>query len=149
MNDSELVNKYSRNKNFEKLLFLNASKPNIALLPCFENNIKYLSPSLTQQYLNENSYFTNSPTECQSICQVTDKCTHFTYNFEKNQCWMLAWRPSITSTEDGYISGSKYCQTLHSDSKGGFRIEGDKPWLRFNSSFLVKVSQSTDLPQLP
>ena len=57
VNDSEPDNKYSRNKSFEKLLFLNASKPNIALLPCFENNIKYLSPSLTQQYLNENSYF--------------------------------------------------------------------------------------------
>ena len=45
---------------------------------------------------------------------------------------MLASRPSITSTEDGYISGSKYCETLHPDSKGGFRIEGDKPWLRFH-----------------
>ena len=83
VNDSELVNKYNRNKNFEKLIFLNASKPNIALLPCFENNIKYLSPSLTQQYLNENSYFANSPTECQSICQVTDECNHFTYNLKK------------------------------------------------------------------
>ena len=84
------------------------------------------------QYLNENSYFTNSPTECQSICQVTDKCNHFTYNLKNRKCWMLASRPSITSTEDGYISGSKYCETFHQDSKGGFRIEGDKPWLRFD-----------------
>ena len=120
MNDSELVNKYSRNKKFEKLLFLNASKPNIALLPCFENNIKYLSPSLTQQYLNENNYFANSPTECQSICQVTDECNYFTCNLKNRKCWMLASRPSITSTEDGYISRSKY--PLHPDSKGGFRI---------------------------
>ena len=106
VNNSELFNKYSRYEHFEKLLFLNASKPNDALLPCFENNIKYLSPSLTQQYLNENSYFTNSPTECQSICQVIDECNHFTYNFEKeNKCWMLAARPSIKSTEDGFILG--------------------------------------------
>ena len=132
-----------------QLYFFNASKPNVAILPCFQNNIKYLSPSLTEQYTNKNSYFTNSPTECQSICQVTDKCNHFTYNFEKNKCWMFAWKPSITSSEDGYISGSKYCETLHPLSKGGFRIEGDKPWLRFNSSFLVKVSQSAKLPQLP
>ena len=134
VNDSELVNKYNRNKNFEKLLFLNASKPNIALLPCFENNIKYLSPSLKQYrlYLNESRYFANSPTECQSICQVTDECNHFTYNLKNRKCWMLASRPSNTSTEDGYISGSKYCETLHPDSKGGFRIEGDKPWLRFH-----------------
>ena len=62
---------------------------------------------------------------------------------------MFAWKPSITSSKDGYISGPKYCETLHPVSKGGFRIEGDKPWLRFNSSFLVKVSQSAKLPQLP
>ena len=139
----------SKSSTAQKLFFFNASKPNVAILPCFENNMKYLSPSLTEQYTNENSYFTNSPTECQSICQVTDKCNHFTYNFEKNKCWMFAWKPSITSSEDGYISGPKYCETLHPMSKGGFRIEGDKPWLRFNSSFLVKVSQSAKLPQLP
>ena len=34
-------------------------------------------------------------------------------------------------------------------SKAGFRIEGDKPLLRFNSALLVKVSQSAKLPQLP
>ena len=28
-----------------------------------------------------------------------------------------------------YVSGSKYCETLHPDSKGGFRIKGDKPWV--------------------
>lgn len=42
----------------------------------------------------------------------------------------------------------KNCVTFHPDPKSGFRIESDKPWLRFNSSFLFKVSQSTDLPQL-
>ena len=45
--------------------------------------------------------------------------------------------------------GSKYCETLNPETKGGFKIQGDNPWLRFNSSFLVKVSQSTDLSQLP
>ena len=68
---------------------------------------------------------------------------------KQNKCWMFAWKPSITSSKDGYISGPKYCETLHPISKGGFRIEGDKPWLRFNSSFLFKVSQSAKLPQLP
>ena len=76
-------NRNSISSTAQQLYFFNASKPNVAILPCFQNNIKYLSPSLTEQYTNKNSYFTNSPTECQSICQVTDKCNHFTYNFEK------------------------------------------------------------------
>ena len=67
--------------------FFNASKPNVAILPCFEDNIKLLSSSLTEQYANKNSYFTNSPTECQTVCQVTDKCNYFTYNFKTNKCW--------------------------------------------------------------
>ena len=62
---------------------------------------------------------------------------------------MFTWRPSLTSSEDGYISGSKYCETLHPVSKGGFRIERDKPWLSFNYFFLVKVSESTHLLLLP
>ena len=59
---------------------------------------------------------------------------------------MFAWRPFVTSSDDGYISGSKYCETRHPEFKGGFKVQGDKPWLRFNSSFLVKVSKGTDLP---
>ena len=73
----------SKSSTAQKLFFFNASKPNVAILPCFENNMKYLSPSLTEQYTNENSYFTNSPTDCQSIYQVTDKCNNFTYNLEE------------------------------------------------------------------
>ena len=62
---------------------------------------------------------------------------------------MFAWKPSITTSEDGYISGSKYCETLHPESKGGFRIQIDRSWLKLNSSFLVNVSQDASLPQLP
>ena len=147
--DEYHLNKKSIGSSAQSFFFFNASKPNVAILPCFEDNIKLLSSSLTEQYANKNSYFTNSPTECQTVCQVTDKCNYFTYNFKTNKCWLFAWRPSVSSSEDGYISGSKYCETLHPEFKGGFKIQGDKPWLKFNSSFLVKVSKSTDLPQLP
>ena len=82
-------NRNSKSSTAQQLFFFNASKPNVAILSCFENNIKYLSPSLSEQYTNDNSYFTNSPTECQSICQVTDKCNHFTYNFEKTNVGCL------------------------------------------------------------
>ena len=55
-------NRNSISSTAQQLYFFNASKPNVAILPCFQNNMKYLSPSLTEQYANENSYFTNSPT---------------------------------------------------------------------------------------
>ena len=46
--------------------------------------------------------------------------------------------------EDGYISGPKYCKTLQPEAKGGFKVQGYKPWLLFNDSFvwydLPKVS---------
>ena len=38
----------------QKLYFFNASKPNVAILPCFQNKIEYLSPSLIEKYINEN-----------------------------------------------------------------------------------------------
>ena len=57
-------NRNSISSTAQQLYFFNASKPNVAILPCFQNNIKYFSPSLTEQYTNENSYFTNSPTVC-------------------------------------------------------------------------------------
>ena len=53
------------------------------ILPCFEDNIKLLSSSLTERYANKNSYFTNSPTKCQSVSQITAKYNYFTYNFKK------------------------------------------------------------------
>ena len=89
VNVSEPLDKYNWNKksvglSAQPIFFFNASKPNVAILPCFEDNIKLLSSSLTEQYANKNSYFTNSPTECQSVCQVTDKCNYFTYDFKTN-----------------------------------------------------------------
>ena len=54
----------------------------------------------------------------------------------------------IKTSEAGYISGPKYCKTQHPTVKGGFEIQGDKYWLRFNSSFLFKVSENAKLPKL-
>ena len=66
--DEYHLNKKSIGSSAQSIFFFNASKPNVAILPCFEDNIKLLSSSLTEQYANKNSYFTNSPTECQSVC---------------------------------------------------------------------------------
>ena len=43
--------------------------------------------------------------------------------------------------EEGYISGPKYCETLHPEVKGGFKIEVDKPWSKFNEIFDGKKYQ--------
>ena len=40
--------------------------------------------------------------------------------------------------EEGYISGPKYCETLHPEVKGGFKIEVDKTWSKFNETFVWK-----------
>ena len=50
---------------------------------------------------------------------------------------MFSRMSSIKTSEAGYISGPKYCETQHPTVKGGFEIQGDKYWLRFNSSFLL------------
>ena len=61
-------NKKSIGSSAKSIFFFSASKPNVAILPCFEDNIKLLSSSLTEQFANKNSYFTNSPNECQIVC---------------------------------------------------------------------------------
>ena len=62
---------------------------------------------------------------------------------------MFAYKHSITSSEDECTEESKYHETLHPVSGGEFEILSDKPWFKFNHSFLVKDSQDANLPQLP
>ena len=138
----------TNNSTPQTIYFFNASKPNIAILPCHENNVNYLSQNISDEYKNKNSEFTNSVVECMTVCQVTKECEYFTYNIKTNQCWMFSRMSFTKSSEAGYISGPKYCKTQHSTVKGGFEIQGDKYWLRFNSSFLFKVSENAKLPKL-
>ena len=60
--------------NIEKnRIYFNILKPNIALLPCYKNDIM-----LTETSNNLTNYFekftTNSPTACQRFCQVAEDC---------------------------------------------------------------------------
>ena len=50
----------------KKYVFFNASKPNIATLPCYKNKVKLFefSTDLRNEYLIPFSLFMNSPTEC-------------------------------------------------------------------------------------
>ena len=62
----------------KKYVYFNASKPNIATLPCYENKVKLFefSNDLRNEYLVPIPLFMNSPTECQTFCQRLIKC-HF------------------------------------------------------------------------
>ena len=75
----------------KKYVFFNASKPNIATLPCYKNKVKLFefSNDLRNEYLIPISLFMNSPTECQTFCQGLKNCYFFTYKFETNQCWFF------------------------------------------------------------
>ena len=139
----------------KKYVFFNASKPNIATLPCYENKVKlfefsteYLqSLSTRHEYLIPFSLFMNSPTECQTFCQLITKCYFFTYKFETNQCWFFNKGLDYSKKQfyaDGYISGPKYCKTLQPISKGGFEIQV------YNSGMksLIDGMKLSDLPKI-
>ena len=125
-----------------KLIFFKAHKPNIAILPCYENNVRFF------EYEPEDnpeariwSEFANNPTECQSFCQATKICEYFTYKFDSNRCWFFHKGLNLAQSkfkEEGYISGPKYCETLHPEFKGGFKINIEKPWSKFNDTFAWK-----------
>ena len=151
-NISDPLDRYSNygdveDSNIEKnRIYFNILKPNIALLPCYKNDIM-----LTETSNNLTNYFekftTNSPTACQRFCQVAEDCYFFTYQFKTNYCWFF--NDSLIYSErqfirEGYISGQKYCETLHPLSKGGFKIQVHSPFLhieRVNDSMI-----SFDLP---
>ena len=87
---------YTENPIFsKKYVFFNASKPNIATLPCFKNKVKLFEFSIDpgNEYLTPYFRFypmlMNSPTECQTFCQRIESCYFFTYKFETNQCWFF------------------------------------------------------------
>ena len=75
----------------KKYVFFNASKPNIATLPCYKNKVKLFefSNDLRNEYLVPIPLFMNSPTECQTFCQRLIKCHFFTYKLDTNQCWFF------------------------------------------------------------
>ena len=104
----------------KRITFFNASKPNIATLPCYDYNIR-LYENLSPKYLNDNSRFTNSPMECQAYCQGERLCRFFTFKVDTNQCWFFTDMidyPRRNFKEEGYISGPEYCETTHPVSKG-------------------------------
>ena len=75
----------------KKYVYFNASKPNIATLPCYENKVKLFefSNDLRNEYSIPIPLLMNSPTECQTFCQRLIKCHFFTYKLETNQCWFF------------------------------------------------------------
>ena len=112
-------------------IYFNILKPNIALLPCYKNDIMLVETSNNMTNYFE-KFTTNSPTACQRFCQVADNCYFFTYQFKTNYCWFF--NDSLIYSEmqfnrEGYISGPKYCETLHPVSKGGFKIQVQSPFL--------------------
>ena len=122
----------------KRIRYFNASKSNMATLPCYEYNIR-LFQNLSAKYLNNISRFTNSPMECQAYCQGERYCRFFTFKVDTNQCWFftdMVDYPRRKFKEEGYISGREYCETTHPVSKGGFKIQVYKPWLRFNDTFV-------------
>ena len=79
-------------------------------------------------------------------------CYFFTYKFETNQCWFFHSGLDYLKKRfyaEGYISGPKYCETLHPLSKGGFKIQVDKPWLKFNDTYWNYDLYLYDLPKTP
>ena len=123
----------------KRIRYFNASKSNIATLPCYDYNIR-LFQNLSPEYLRANSRFTNSPMECQAYCQGVGYCRFFTFKVDTNQCWFftdMVDYPRRKFKEEGYISGPEYCKTTHPVSKGGFKIQVYKPWLRFNDTFFA------------
>ena len=72
----------------KRIRYFNASKSNIATLPCYDYNIR-LFQNLSPEYLRANSRFTNSPMECQAYCQGVGHCRFFTFKVDTNQCWFL------------------------------------------------------------
>ena len=91
----------------QRIRYSNASKCNIATLPCYDYNIRHFQ-NLSSKYLSTNSTFTNSPMECQAYCQGERYCHFFTFKVEINQCWFfidMIDYPRIKFKEKGYISG--------------------------------------------
>ena len=88
-------------------------------------------------------FTTNSPTACQRFCQVADDCHFFTYQFKTNYCWFFNGSLIFSKRQfnrEGYISGPKYCETLHPVSKGGFKIQVHSPFLhieRVNNTLIT------------
>ena len=126
----------------KKLKFFMASKPNIATLPCYELDVRLFdySNGITDQYLKKFRRFTNTPMECQAYCQGEETCHFFTFELSTNQCLLFTDidYDARKYKKDGYISAPKYCQT-----KEGFQIQLQKPWLGFNDSYVWH-----DLPKL-
>ena len=113
----------------KRIRYFNASKSNMATLPCYDYNIR-LFQNLSPEYLRANSRFTNSPMECQAYCQGERYCRFFTFKVDTNQCWFftdMVDYPRRKFKEEGYISGTEYCKTTHPVSKRGFKIQVYKP----------------------
>lgn len=119
----------------KKYIYLNASKSNIAVLPCFQgdlmkNQISYFSSSVSAldllKQVNESASIVGSPLECQSLCQYWDECKYFTYKLDTNQCWIIISDVPIYNGKiqnSYFISGPKFCSTLSPASHGGFEIK--------------------------
>ena len=123
-------------------MFFKAQKPNIAILPCYETGVKFFkSEPNDDPNARIWSEFANNPSECQAFCQATKICEYFTYRFDSNRCWFFHKGLNLSDSKfemEGYIFGPRHCETLHPEFKGGFKIEIDKPWSKFDDTFVWK-----------
>ena len=71
----------------KKLIYFKAQKPNIAILPCYETDVKFFK---SEPKDNPNariwSELANNPSQCQAIGQATKICEYFTYKLDSNRC---------------------------------------------------------------
>ena len=141
---------FSRHPTKKKYIYLNASKSNIGVLPCYRgdlvnNQLSYFSTPVSDSDLlnqvNNSASIVNSPFECQSICQYWDECKYFTYKLDTKQCWIIISDVPVEDSgqiqNSSFISGPKYCTSLTPLSKGGFEIK-IKAWLGRRKSYNQK-----------
>ena len=139
-NDCRPLGIYSNTQ--KRLIDFNIWKQNIALLPCYKNDITLIEAS------NDNpNYFdkmaTNTPTACQRFCQVYRGNCFFTYHSKINYCWFFNDRLIFAERQfngKGYISGPKYCGTPYPVSKGGFKIQVHSPFLYIQGANATLIS---------
>ena len=86
------------------------------ILDCYEQNTNLNGYDINVQPDDENyalgSGKRNSNFECQQLCQSTEDCEFFTYNPNRNFCF-LKTSDRGRSQLQGIVSGPKFCCKYH------------------------------------
>ena len=85
-------------------------------LDCYEQNTNLNGYDINVQPDDENyalgSGKRNSNFECQQLCQSTEDCEFFTYNPNRNFCFLKTSDRGRSELE-GIVSGPKFCGKCH------------------------------------